>query len=77
MEIPWRCVTCGGETQAVIGVAAKAAMTQLDPRYAVRWCRWCKRPRESIRSETVAGATVGRVVKHRRAPDATPIKGDW
>ena len=76
MDDPWRCVTCGGETHAVVGVAGKAILTQLDERYAVRWCRWCKRPRESIRSETVAGATAGRVEKHR-TPNAIPIKGDW
>lgn len=76
-EKPWRCVTCGGETQAVVGVAAKGILTQLDPRYAVRWCRWCKRARESIRAATVPEATAGRVERYHRVPDATPIKGGW
>lgn len=83
-DLPFRCTTCGGITQAVIksavgATSTEAALTQIDDRYAIRWCNWCKRKREAIQAESVKDAvsTTRTIKPSATAPPGTQIKGGW
>jgi bacterioferritin-associated ferredoxin len=78
----FRCTTCGGVTQAVIKspVAANldASYTQVDRRYAIQWCNWCRRTRESIRADSVKEAVqMTRTTRRTTKDPPDQIKGGW
>jgi len=79
----YRCTTCGAITHAAIkspiAPSLDAAYTQFDDRYAIRWCNWCKRARESVIADSVseAVANTGRVQRRTAKDPPDQLKGGW
>lgn len=78
----YRCTTCGAITTAAIksGVGAtstEADYTRIDDRYAIRWCNWCKRKRESIPADSVKEAVANTRTRQQRPDPPDQLKGGW